>query len=192
MGWVLQRNHCPAGRGGSTPMNRAGTTLVRQRLPEWLEPMADEERLREWRLLSWELSSLCRGSLVFPGGAGQQDKKQRGQVGSKGNSHRILGKTCHREREGSSLGNTQPLAGVAQSCPVCANLCCVPVGPDPPSPPSAALLQLLGTIVCALLPSLCQGCQINLHLSCVWQPDGRQLPLPGPCSCWCGSWAAPR
>lgn len=32
------------------------------------------------------------------------------------------------------------------------------------------------TLVCVLLPGLCRGCQINPHLSCVWQPAGQQLP----------------
>lgn len=67
VGWVMQRNHCPAGREGSTPVTQAGATLI---LPEWLEPIVDEESLREWGLLSWELSSLCRRSPVLAGGTG--------------------------------------------------------------------------------------------------------------------------
>lgn len=45
--WVLQRKDCPVGRGGSAPTNWAGATLGRQRLPDWLEPAVNEERLRE-------------------------------------------------------------------------------------------------------------------------------------------------
>lgn len=48
-------------------MTQAGATLIP---PEWLEPMVDEESLRKWGLLSWELSSLCRRSPVLAGGTG--------------------------------------------------------------------------------------------------------------------------
>lgn len=76
--------------------------------------------------------------------------------GSKGHSHQILGKTCHRERKCFRLRNTQLLAEAAQSC----HLGQLRVGPDPLKSCLTSLCSLTAaasTVTSDPIPSLCQG-----------------------------------